>query len=380
MKILVVLTYYHPHWTGLTKYAVRLAENLVLQGHQVEVLCVRHEKKLKQKETINGVKVFRTPFFLRFSRSLVAPTLLYELWKHAKKNEVTLIYLPLLEALPAAVLFSLLGKKLLLVHNGDLMLPKKGSFINLLIEKVFYFTTRMSIKLSEGVIIQTRDFASQSKSLSNSQNKWKIILPLYEDKAKKSSRTAKRVKFTKKYKLAGKKLIGYSGRFVEEKGTDVLLRAIPKVIEKVPQVHFIFAGEYKVNYENYWDQIRHLVKKNRQHITLLGLIQNESTLDEFYESLHLLTIPSRNDCFPSSQVEAIFHGVPVVCSDIPGARWVIQKTQMGVLVEPNNSISLAEGIVKVLNNRKKYIKPMSTINQVFNHKKTIQIYEETLKS
>ena len=28
MKILMVLTYYHPHWTGLTAYAKRLAEGL----------------------------------------------------------------------------------------------------------------------------------------------------------------------------------------------------------------------------------------------------------------------------------------------------------------------------------------------------------------
>jgi len=28
MKILTALTYYHPHWTGLTAYAQRIAEGL----------------------------------------------------------------------------------------------------------------------------------------------------------------------------------------------------------------------------------------------------------------------------------------------------------------------------------------------------------------
>ena len=37
MRILIALTYYQPHKSGLTVYAVRLAKALVERGHQVTV-------------------------------------------------------------------------------------------------------------------------------------------------------------------------------------------------------------------------------------------------------------------------------------------------------------------------------------------------------
>ena len=38
MKILVTLTYYHPHWTGLTAYAKRLAVGLAARGHRLTAI------------------------------------------------------------------------------------------------------------------------------------------------------------------------------------------------------------------------------------------------------------------------------------------------------------------------------------------------------
>jgi len=38
MKILIVLTYYRPHISGLTIYAERLAKAFAVRGHEVTVL------------------------------------------------------------------------------------------------------------------------------------------------------------------------------------------------------------------------------------------------------------------------------------------------------------------------------------------------------
>ena len=46
MKILSALTYYAPHWTGLTMHAQRVAEGLAARGHHVTVLTIQHEPTL----------------------------------------------------------------------------------------------------------------------------------------------------------------------------------------------------------------------------------------------------------------------------------------------------------------------------------------------
>ena len=46
MKILIVLTYYRPHISGLTIYVERLARTLAQRGHHVTVLTSHYEKGL----------------------------------------------------------------------------------------------------------------------------------------------------------------------------------------------------------------------------------------------------------------------------------------------------------------------------------------------
>ena len=43
MRILSILTYYAPHWTGLTQHAQHVAEGLAARGHDVTVLTSRYE-------------------------------------------------------------------------------------------------------------------------------------------------------------------------------------------------------------------------------------------------------------------------------------------------------------------------------------------------
>lgn len=373
MKIQFLLTYYRPHWTGLTQYAARLAEGLAAKRHTINVLCVQHDRRLPRNEIIKGVKVEREPYLFKFSRTLIAPFLLFRLCLNLISNDVVVIYLPFLEVLPAVFFIKLFRKKVYLIHNGDLVLPKTDGFIARFTEKLFFIFTSASIKYSDGIIVQTTDYAINSKLLSSYKNKWRVVLPLYE--TNKISKI-KLADFKKKYGLGNKKIIGFSGRFVEEKGVDFLLDAVSGVVEKIPNAHFIFAGDYKISYEKFWDKIKQKVKANAKDITLLGLIKNNEDLACFYKSLDVLVQPSRSDCFPSSLVEAILYGVPAVCTDIPGARWIVNTSGMGIVVKPQNSDALVTGIVEILTHREKYLKPSKTIQSVFSYTNTLNEYEK----
>ena len=55
MRILTTLTYYRPHYSGLTIYAERLARALVCRGHQVTVLTSRYGPNMLPRELRDGV-------------------------------------------------------------------------------------------------------------------------------------------------------------------------------------------------------------------------------------------------------------------------------------------------------------------------------------
>ena len=74
MRVLSTLTYYHPHWTGLTNLARRIAEGLVRRGHTVTVLTTRHEPGLARDEMVSGIRVLRLRPWAFISRGAVAPS------------------------------------------------------------------------------------------------------------------------------------------------------------------------------------------------------------------------------------------------------------------------------------------------------------------
>ena len=52
MKVLVVLTYYRPHTSGLTIYAERLAKAMSEGGHQVTILTSQFDRQLPREEKL----------------------------------------------------------------------------------------------------------------------------------------------------------------------------------------------------------------------------------------------------------------------------------------------------------------------------------------
>ena len=373
MKVLFILTYYYPHWTGLTQYARRLAEGLAQKGHIVNVLTTKHEQFLSDEEVVNKVHIIRKPVLFRLSRSLVSLQFIFSFWKQIQSSDYIIIYLPFAEVLIVAIIARMLNKRLYLVHNGDLMLP--SGLVNRILEKFYFFSTLQSIKLSRAVIIQTKDYAEHSELLSKCKEKWQVILPLYESHNEDREKT----KILKKKLLPHKKYtVGLAGRFVEEKGFDILLKAIPKIVKQNPNIQFIFAGEVNISYENFLMKNKYLLDQNKKHLVLLGKLNN-SQMTSLYKLCDVFVISSRTDCFPSAEVEALLSGVPVVVTDIPGARWPVSQTKMGIIVASKDSKELADGILEVLKSRRKYIKNKYKAKQIFDYNKTLDIYDQLLQ-
>jgi glycosyltransferase involved in cell wall biosynthesis len=180
--------------------------------------------------------------------------------------------------------------------------------------------------------------------------------------------------------LTHNQLVGFAGRFVEEKGFDFLLQALPRVRAQIPNVKFVYAGEIHVVYEHFYDKWKHLVEQERDSIVTLGLLLEPQKLANFYAMCDVFALPSRTDCFPSVQIEAMLSGTPVVATNIPGAREVVRVTGMGKLVTPRDPQALAEGLVEVVNHRDAYLKTRAEIRNVFNTERALDEYEKLFET
>ena len=98
MKVLIALTYYRPHVSGLTIYVERLARALVARGHTVSVLTSQYDRQLALQETIDGVAVVRAPVALRVSKGVIMPTIGALAQKLVPAHDIVSLHLPQLDA------------------------------------------------------------------------------------------------------------------------------------------------------------------------------------------------------------------------------------------------------------------------------------------
>lgn len=370
MRVLFLMTYYHPHWTGLTAYARRIAEGLARRGHTVHALATQHEPSLPRQEVIRGVLVHRVPPKFMVSRSAIAPGLLPTLGRLLAQTDVLSIHIPFPEVLPATAMARARGVSVFITHNGDLVLP--AGPLKAPLEAVYYQSTGAAGRMANGVIAQTEDYARSSRLLWPLQEKLRFIyapvdLPPPDPEATREWRRA--------LGLEGKLLIGFAGRFVEEKGFDFLLQAVPRIVERLPQAHFVFAGEHEIPYERFYDSNRRLLEAQAERFTLLGLITEPQRMADFYGMIDIFALPSRSDCFPSTQIEAVRSGTPLVTADIPGAREIVRVTGMGRVVAARDPEALAQGVIEVAEGLEGYRAKHALALEIFDPAKTFDAYE-----
>lgn len=370
MKLLMVLTYYYPHWTGLTAHAVKIAEGLAARGVQVTVLTTRHKPELARDELLNGVRVIRLQPIGRFSRGMVTPALPLAAANLIPRHDLVQIHTPLPEAPLIGLLCRSLGRPMLMTHHGDLVMPPGP--MNHFIQAIGYYVLLSSGYLAGAVTSYSRDYADHSRLLRHFKNKLSYVyppadIPVPDLKAAEA--------WKQELGLTDKLIIGFAGRWVDEKGFDVLLEAMPQIKASCPNAHLVYAGEPNVVYDDFFQKCARLIDAVGQDLTLLGLIQGAQKMANFYALCDLFVQPSRTDMMGLVQLEAMLCGTPVVVSDIPGARVVVQETRFGQLVPPGEPRALAETIIDTVQHRERYLPTREEVRKHFSPDKSLSQYQ-----
>jgi len=355
MKILTVLTYYRPHTSGLTIYAERLARAFVKRGHEVTVMTTQYEKTLPREEMMDGVRVIRVPVAFRLSKGVIAPTFGLVATKLVWGHDVVQMHLPQFDAPGVALRGRLFGRPAVLTYHCDLHLP--SGLFNRVVNTVVDFQNNLAGILSDHIVTYTQDYADHSPYLSHYASKLTPILPPVE--LPHPAPGAVQAFADNNLVKERRPVIGMAARFASEKGVEVLLDAMPAILEKYPQAQVLFAGQYlDVMGEHVY--AARLMPRIREyeaggHWKFLGVL-NPQQMAAFYPNLDVITVPSLNstEAFGLVQIEAMMNGVPSVPSGLPGVRQPVLMHGMGCVAEIGDSASLAGAILVVLDDADKF--------------------------
>lgn len=130
------------------------------------------------------------------------------------------------------------------------------------------------------------------------------------------------------------------GRLDICKGQDVLIKGISLLHHKYPDlvVKFIGAGPMKTKYQKLADELG-----VQDHCHFLGELPHDEVLKHLARST-ISVVPSRSDNFPTTVIESLSVGTPVIASNTGGIPDIFQHNKEGLLVPPGDPQALAHSI------------------------------------
>lgn len=149
-----------------------------------------------------------------------------------------------------------------------------------------------------------------------------------------------------------------AGRFVHEKGIDLLLDALPRVLASIPQASLTLLGEGPL------EKVLKQRAQNlgvREKVSFMGFQQNPW---RYFRHADLVIVPSRLDGLPYVAVEALAVGTPIVATDCPGGiRELKDESKWVVLTPPEDPMTLAEAIIARLREPKLNLEPLAQLSK-----------------
>src|SRR5262249_47319339 len=131
------------------------------------------------------------------------------------------------------------------------------------------------------------------------------------------------------------------------KGFDVLMHALALVVQDHPQLECIIIGDGPER-----SSLRKLAVELQlqRFVTFTGLLERDA-IREHVGSASIFVLASCEEGLPLALLEAMAAGLPIIATNVGGIPSVVDHGQQGLLVEPNDSQSLAEAIHVLMDSR-----------------------------
>ncbi|RLG83523.1 MAG: hypothetical protein DRO40_04330 [Thermoprotei archaeon] len=348
------------------------AKRIRRAGAKVFVFTIIHSREDKKFEMWDNIPVLRVK--VNTILSFFNPFKFLSFFKVF--NKADLIHVHAIDVFGA---FSILIAKLIrkpvvvTVHRAD-VLPSNSLFLNIL--RIIAF------KVVDAIIAVSKATKKLALNVGAPANKITVIYNAVDE-----TMFTPRSKSLCRQKLGlpqNSKIILFVGNLIPRKGVEYLIRALPIILTKIPNVLLVVIGDGPQR-----NELEHLAKELNleQNIVFTGRISTEK-LCLYYGAADIFVLPSLHEGHPMVLLEAMASGLPVVATKVSGNMETVIHGKNGYLVEPKNAHQLANAIIKILSERKQISKfgkaSLMIYRKKFSEEKQIckiaEIYSRILRS
>ncbi|MFH1985702.1 MAG: glycosyltransferase family 4 protein [Pseudomonadota bacterium] len=206
----------------------------------------------------------------------------------------------------------------------------------------------------------------------------KVYNGIETDFYKPYDQEAGRKRVRKEFSIDGSEiLIGSLGRLVWQKGFEYFLRSVTTLVKDIPKVRFMLVGV---------GPLRQRLERLAMSLGIsnrLIFTGHRSDIRDILAAMEIVVIPSLLEGFPMITLEAMAMEKPIVTTQIGGIQEQITNFKEGLLVPPENPLSIAQAVKRLVddpkyaqtigkNARSKVVRDFSVKKMI---SETIKVYE-----
>ncbi|MDH3349293.1 MAG: glycosyltransferase [Desulfobulbaceae bacterium] len=147
--------------------------------------------------------------------------------------------------------------------------------------------------------------------------------------------------------------VGYMGIVAPERGSITTLKAITELRKKGFDLHYECIGPIRGN--DHQNIFRNMSEHERKSIRLRGYMKPQEgwkIIKRCHIGLAVLhAVPNYVESYPTKMFEYMALGLPVIVSDFPLYRKIIDKYKCGICVDPQDVDSIALAIQQLIENK-----------------------------
>jgi mannosyltransferase len=146
-------------------------------------------------------------------------------------------------------------------------------------------------------------------------------------------------------KLPGRYAIGCFGRVRAQKGTDLFVAAMCRLLPRYPDFTAVIVGAIVPEQQGFADGLQRQIEAAglQARIVITGELANEE-VQRWYQRLTIYAFTSRNEGFGLTLIEAMASGAALVAARAGAAEFVVEDGVTGVLAPPGDADALAAAL------------------------------------
>ncbi len=365
---------------GTERYCYFLSKHLAQMGCKVFVAaCSESCKRIRCEELVESnfkISVYRFPTLLTLFDQNPFSFLVPHLIKLIKRHQINIIHAHsyiYFSSLQASLIKSILKIPFVLHIHGGIELPL-STFVQRVSKRVYDYTlARLTIKQADAIFcVSNYDARILGKKFGLRKEKL-FVVPNAVD--------IKKFKFTLPNNV--RKRILYVGDLEYWKGVHILIQSFKKVSEKIAgsDVELVVAGG-----GSQLTALMRIVSKHKLPVRFLGVVPHHR-IPVLMQNCNLFVLPSLSEGFPTTVLEAMASGLPVIVTSVGGIPEIVRHMKTGILVKPNDVDELAEAMIMLINDKAKSrelaINARSLVEEKYTWEKTakyvLELYQRILE-